>query len=389
MLHHFVDDMEQMTNALGKSLLTQDASTQKLELADIWHFASKADSDLGSASLSLPPFHHLHQFLHNIEDTSHHAMATDETRKQVIVTNQTLAKQYSEAKSLTLDAIRFEERSMATPAASISTGAANKPSTDIGVSSVFQGLEGLDKSAEPMVNTTTIASDLFDGQGVISARAAKNKLAAWLNVLPDNSWTVSKTSHGTRTPLFIVEGKLAHDSIRGVVSEEGAHVMSFEVMNTSPGMDKLDLPSAERNAKTWLHHHGFASVELNDAMTGKDYVALLTYVPIIDGAPVIGSNILIKVSLENGKISGFNATSYYEHHVDSVPQRRFTVQKLSQTLSPSFHVEETRQVVQQNDVGKFVPAVAFYGNSFGETYVVIMDATTGRQLAVNSLTSSL
>ena len=109
--------------------------------------------------------------------------------------------------------------------------------------------------------------------------------------------------------------------------------------------------------------------------------------PVQDSSVVVSQGILVKVALDNGQVVGYDATNYYYYPVHDLPVRRFSAAALRRVVNPAFHVRMVREVIALDKSNQYQPAVAFYGTGNGETYCVYINANTGREMAIDQLTS--
>ncbi len=387
--HALVDTVHRLQQELGKSMISGDKDAFQTHLRDIWRLSYAAQNDIGRLPFELMPMHHTQQFLGAISHQTEQWMEDGVSPADRHV-HQKLQQMYQEAGKVSSGLAAMQSQAFANQLHwQLVNRALRNHERD---NQVVDGFRKIDTAASAFVESEDTPSTLRRGktwamvkEKDINEEQAKQVVRKFLHLAPDTSLTVTRTKSGAYRPEYIVSGTIPDGDLTAYVSQDGGHVLSFDVKHTR-GPGEFDFAEAQDKANAWLAARGFSTMELVQS-SQYDSIGYFIFAPKrADGSIVISQGTAVKVALDNGDVIGFDANNYYYYPVKDVPARKYTEAQLRQKLNPAFEVGMARRVLVLDDHRRYQPAVAFYGTANGETFCVYMNANTGKELKIEQLT---
>lgn len=385
--HGLVEHMTDLQEELGKARVSGDPVAFQGRLRDIWRLSYAAQTEVGRLPFDLMPMHQTQQFLSTLSNTSEKWMANSALPKVKSV-QTTLQSYYTESKKYSseledLQGTLFDNR--------LKWSAVSKTlQTGKGDNQIVDGFRNIDTQASAYVEskdrpTTLVRDRTFNTQHQpdVTEGQARTAVARFLQIPVQSNWKVTMTAKGAYRPAYIVEGQSANGPFRATVSKDGGHVLSLEVSAQSKG-HSVEFADAEQIAAQWLKQRGFGSLDLVSSNQYAD-TGFYVFSPLRTGVVVLGQSIAVHVNLGNAQVIAYDGSNFYDYPVHNLPARKYTSDQLQKYLNASFHVEMKKDVDILDDTKHYVPAVAFYGTSDGETYCIYINAVNGREVTMDQL----
>jgi spore germination protein len=387
--HALVDTVHRLQQELGKTLISGDPGAFQGHLRDIWRLSYAAQSDVGRLPMELMPMHHTQAFLSSISEQAEQWMqdGVNPANRKV---HKKLQQLYQEASEVNTGLASLQRRAFANELHwRLVDKALRKQERD---NQVVDGFRKLDTAARAFVESEDTPSSLRRGKSWamvkekdVTEQQAKDAVRAFLNLPANVNLTVGRTKPGAYRPEYIVSGTIPDGDLTAYVSQDGGHVLSFDIRHTR-GPGEFDFAEAQDKATAWLAAKGFPAMEAVQS-SQYDSIAYFIFAPKRpDGSLVISQGTAVKIGLDNGDVIGYDANNYYYYPVRDVPKRNFTAAELRKKLNPAFQVGMERSVLALDEHQHYQPAVAFYGTANDETFCVYMNANTGKEMKIEQLT---
>lgn len=386
--HSLASHTNSLHEELGKALVSGDPGQFRTHLRDAWRLSFSAQNDLARLPVQLMPMHHVQGFLSTLSSQVGTILDTNAypTKKPVRAKIQKLYKSSAQIsdtvsglQSKVLDGnLKWVDASMV-----LQRGK--------GDNQIVDNFRKLDSAVNVVSETSDSPTTLNRGRSnallsdpQYTAKQAQAALQHFLGGAGTPTWSVTSTQGGARVPEYIVTGSTSKGAIRAIVSKHGGHTLSFQITHTA-GSGSLDFASAEPKARNWLESRGFGKVSL---LTSNEYgnIGYFVYNPLYQGVPVTSQGIVVKMSLPDGVVLGYDGTNYFYHPITNLPSRNYSVAQLTKKLNPAFLVQQAKPVIVLDDNQNYQPAVAFYGVSNNETYCVYLNAHTGHEISILQVT---
>lgn len=398
-------DVEQLHDDLGQALVTNDISGYQQRLRDIARLGYAADAEVSRIPPRVMPDGHIQQFTRTLGDYA--AEQATSGRLPTPAVRAQLDSYWMESGNLAKQMQNVQPDIGATADAWLTSDVSGPPNAHhAGIRRVgaFMGgraaqrspttadkLRSLDASVALWMkeNPKSAAQPVHSHAASRATTAqAKHAVATLIGAHAKQNWQVASSHGADILPVYIVTGSTSVGDLYATVTQRGAQVLSFHLQRSIGTKESLDGAQARQTAVHWLssHHLGDMQVQSASQFDGTLYVRCA---PHVHGVPLIDQTVTVQVALDNGQVVGFDRTSVEPTGAANIPARKMTAQQLRTKLNPGFRVREEHQVIATDAQGHPQPAVAFYGTSHGETYCILMNANTGKELRITQLTSHL
>jgi len=393
-------DMNLMREELGKSTISSSSSILQSRLREIWRLSYGAQTEIGKLPLSLMPMHNVQSFLSNVSTTSDKWLDSNALPTTAVVHHE-LERWYGETASLgtQLENIQNTIWDKKETWQHVNEFLTTKKKGD---NQIIDGFHNIDTGAVAYVekdthpsssatqrNTKPIFTSKFENR--VKSADALRVFYQFTGLSSGTPLKVSQMGKGASELTYLIQERNAtkqskgeKDAISGLVTQSGGHVIQFHIPLTG-FRNPLDFVSAQQQVSKWLTKHGFGSVEMMSGMETEDE-AQFVFIPVYHGALVTPRTIHTTVSLKNGQIIGFDATSFYRYPTSSgIPSFVISTQNIRARVSPYLKVQMTRKVYILDSSKEYTPAIAVYGILNGETYCQYFNAVTGKEMMTEQL----
>ncbi|QGP92176.1 Sporulation protein YpeB [Neomoorella glycerini] len=181
--------------------------------------------------------------------------------------------------------------------------------------------------------------------GDVSQAEAERRATAFANDASNSNYRVqaTRTSNGL-LPTFalnLVDNRRPSVIVHIDISKQGGEVISL--LNTRPvGAPTLDAAKALERATAFLKAHGFASMQPTYTVR-TDNNQVITFAAKEGDVILYPDQVKVKVALDNGEITGWDATPYYmAHHRRQLPTPKLTPAEARAKINPGLKVEGVR-----------------------------------------------
>jgi spore germination protein len=385
--HNLATEVDQLQRELGKTIVSGDANRFQDHLRDVWRITYAAQTDASRLPFELMPMHQTQQFLSQVANSINTWIEQQAKPADASVRKQ-LQTYYAQAGKLNGQLRDLQATVLGNHLSWQDVNRALRTHrTD---NQVVDGFRKMDTQAGTFIESQLRVpspvrpdTDVLSKQPVVDAEGAKRAVRAFLGLPATTDLQVQAAKAGAPAPVYTVSGAVPAGSLTATVSQHGGHVLSMSI-TPKPTRGEVDFSEAEDKAAAWLTARGFGRVE-NTAARQYDGTAYYVFAPVRDGAQVVTQSIMVKTDLHSGGVIGYDGTNYFMHPVQNLAPRRLSANQLRKVLSPDLHVQMHRDVILEDPDKRWVPAVAYYGTSDDETYVVYVNANTGKEIEVEQL----
>ncbi|WP_442601129.1 germination protein YpeB [Paenibacillus sp. KN14-4R] len=168
-------------------------------------------------------------------------------------------------------------------------------------------------------------------------------------------------------------------------TKKGGHPI-FYLNPRAVGPAKMNINQAIEVAKGFLDKHDYKNMT-NVSYDDYQNVVNLTFATVQDDVIIYPEKLVIRVALDNGDITGLQASDY----VYNINKKRdiksptISLQQARKSLSPKMKVNRERLAVIQNDVRDEVLCYEFSGTMNKTQYRVFINSNSGNKEKVESL----
>lgn len=126
-----------------------------------------------------------------------------------------------------------------------------------------------------------------------------------------------------------------------------------------------------------------------DESSQYDGVGVFSFVPVQDGVWLYPDSIRIKVALDDGEITGFNAKDFLiSHKKRNLPKPKLTLEKAKASLNPNVKVQETRLALVTNELSQEVLCYEILGTIENDTFRMFINTEDGTEEKVQKMKSA-
>ncbi|MFO7263665.1 MAG: germination protein YpeB [Bacillota bacterium] len=394
--HNLNDHIDMLNQELGKALVTNSRQQLAPRLATVWRLAYAAQSDLGQLPLALVPFSHAEEFLSNVGQFAYRVALRDLEREPLTEKERKTLKalyQHSERIKKELNGVQTKIidnhlRWMDVEAA-LATEKAQMDNT------IIDGFQMIDETVKQF-------SEVDWG----SVQTLKEKRIHRFNQLPGKVVTKQEVEQIVRRfigqPLKEVDiaetgkdqayeaysvratPKGSEDSIYLDVTKKGGHVI-WMVNERTIGKPTISEEEALHIAIDFLTKRGFKQMSLVNVQP-YDNTRIFLFVPVQDGVRLMTDTVSVKVALDRGEVTGFQAEEYVIHHRKrSLPKPKLTEAQARKKVNAELQTPNGELALVEDENGEECLAYEFQAEQNGHTYRIYIDAATGEEVLIESI----
>jgi spore germination protein len=394
--HNLNDHIDTLNQELGKALVTNSRKQLAPRLATVWRLAYAAQSDLGQLPLALVPFSNAEEFLSNVgefayrvalRDLEHEPLTEKEkkTLKALYQHSERIKKELNGVQSKIIDnQLRWMDVETAL--------AMEKVQTD---NTIIDGFQTIDETVKEF-------SEVDWG----SVKTVSEKRIHRFNRLPGKTVTKREVQQIVRRfvgqPLGEVEitetGKdLAYaaysvrakpegseDSLYLDVTKKGGHVI-WMVNERKIAEPTISEEEALQIAIDFLSKRGFERMSLINVQP-YDNPRIFLFVPVQDGVRLMTDTVSVKVALDRGEVTGFQAEEYVIHHRKrTLPEPKLSEAQARKKVNAELQTPDGELALVEDENGEERLSYQFQAEQNGHTYRIYIDAVTGEEILIESI----
>ncbi|MFU1794808.1 germination protein YpeB [Paenibacillus azoreducens] len=400
--HNLSYHMDRLHSELGNTLAVSSTSNamHRKGLINVWRLTSEAQNEINQLPLSMLPFNKTEDFLSRISNfsyqTSMRNLDKEPLSKEEMKNLKTL---YKNSADITKDLQAVQSKVIANRLRWMDVESAMASEEKAMDNTIIDGFKTVDKRVGeyPELNWGPAVSSIYDKRSVkklsgtpVSKEEIKHKAIKFADAGPHATVHVTENGKGTDWESYTATVKSKHHP--AVVSmdftKKGGLLIGYHD-NREIGKKSVTIEQARAKADQFLIKKGFKDMT---PVTADQYgnMGNLTYVSKQDGVLIYPEKLTVRVGLDNGEVTGFQASDYaYEHKGKrQLPKPKMEMAAVRKKLNPEFKETYSRKALIKDDTGKEVLCYEFGGNINGSRYRLYMDASDGSEKIVQELKTS-
>lgn len=396
--YNLVNNVQNMEVLLSKSLVGEETHQDAQLFMKLWQESKAAQSNLGQIPVTEASVARTIKFLNQVGDYSQTlAVQTADGKPKGDDQWQTLNKLYKQSQTLNVELKNVES--------SLSDGSLTMSELKRDSRYVFR------KAGPQLANTNFQTIDrnmqqyptlIYDGPfsdhiakkaplgltgSQISSDQARNISLKFIERRPNTTYIANVVGKvNGQIPFYRVDitprPVQNGEKITLAVSTQGGKVV-WMLNSRSPGAARLTVREAGDIAGRYLEDRGFDNMESTYYET-RDDTAVYNYAATQGEVILYPDQIKITVSLDNGQVTGFDASNYWmAHRKRNLPQPKLTVAQAGEKLSPRLEdVTPGRLALIPKSVNNEVLTYEFQGRLDKDVFLVYIDAVTGEEVSL-------
>jgi spore germination protein len=388
-LNHHIDKLH---DELGKSLVVNSRKQVTPSLTNVWRLAYAAQEDVGQLPLTLMPFNNTEEFLAKVADFSYGVAVRDLTKqplnekeyktlKNLYANSKEIKKQLRHVQTKVIDK-RLRWMDVETALAS------DDKKTD---NTIIDGFRTIEKRVQefPEIDWGTNIQSLdkkkqqrikgIDGRPITKEEA--KQIALQFMGMTEASAKVEVNENGKSEEYsaysVMITSREVGTPIQLDVTKRGGKV-AWLLNERNIDEEKLTMEQAEESARKFLLAHGYRNMVTAES-DSYEGLAVFTFVPEQNGVRLYPDSVTVEVALDNGSVSGFNATEYlFNHRQRIIPKPRISREQARKYVNPAVKVTSQRlAIIEGKSDGREVLCYEMAGSFEGEAYMIYINALSG------------
>lgn len=385
--------MDELHKQLGNALAVGANSSQfhRKCLVNVWRITSEAQSEINQLPLTLLPFHKTEEFLANISKFSYQTAVRDLTKQPLSEQEvQVLTKLYEQSKDLSSELRSIQAKALEQNIRWMDVEVEMATQNMQLDNTIIDGFQTVDKKVTQFTEVDFGPSNMnifaskrarkLDGPP-ISKEEARKIAFEFLQLPEDLNVRIVQNGKGTEFESYSVTVADEQDDgsrLNIDVSKQGGKVLYF--MNHRPVKNsQLSVDEATRTASRFIAEHDYGEVTPVSYDTYQN-TAAITFAAVQDGVIVYPQKLVVQVALDNGEITGLQATDYVMAGGERViRQPEMSMQEARKLLNHNFEVTRHQIALIENDLNEEVICHEFTGRINGGVYRIYLNGTTGME----------
>ncbi|SMO41982.1 germination protein YpeB [Melghirimyces algeriensis] len=388
--------VDKLQDELGKALALNTKKQLSTCLTNVWRLSFVAQNDLGQLPLSLMPFDKTESFLSKIGDFTYRLGVRDLDRKPLNEREyHTLQTLYKKSNAIQQDLSKVQSQILEKNLRWMDVELAMASEDKVMDNTIINGFKKVDKLSEgykevdwgPSVNNLESHQrkkvTKLKGEPV-TPEEVKEKIADILN-LQDSDQVKVVANKKRNTSIYSARVKMKNgEEVYADVTKKGGHVLWMDY-DRDVKKQNLSLEQAQVKAIQFMDRLGYPQMEaVNYDDAGN--MSSFTFVRKEDDVLIYPESVVIKVALDNGEITGYQANDYVFNHKENRNLKpTLTKDQARKYVNPKLKVKESQLAVIFGDNEKETLCYEFAGRLGKSKYTVFINAKNGDEEFVEKM----
>lgn len=400
--HDLSYHVDRLHGEIGNTLAVNSTSNgmHRKGLVNVWRITSEAQNEINQLPLTLLPFSKTEEFLSKISNFSYKAGIRDFAKKPLTdgeITNLKALYQNSGEISKDLQDVQNKVIGNRLRWMDVETALATDEKAED--STIIDGFKTVDKrvGAYPELEWGPSVASLYDkrsfnklGGTPVTVEDIKRKAIKFADVGSNAKVDVKENGKGSEWASYTasVSGSNKKQSISMDFTKNGGLLISY-YDNREVGPAKVSMKQAVTKAEQFLEKKGYTHMTAVNA-DRYDNMGNLIFVTSQDNILIYPEKMTVRMGLDKGTVTGFQATDYVNEHKDNrtIPKPKLTVAKLRKFLNPDFEEQYNRLAWIKNEDSVELLTYEFGGKINGTSYRIYLNAEDGNEEAVEEIRAS-
>lgn len=393
--HNLSYHLDQLHTELGNALAVNSTSQnfQRKCLVNVWRITSEAQSEINQLPLTLMPFHETEKFLADIANFAYRTAIRDLSKNPITSKEmETLKALYQHSNEISSEIRTVQEKVLSDHLRWMDVEVAMASEDSVRDNTIIDGFKLVDEKVTEYsdVDFGPSAPDIFDSHSMkqlsgemVDEQEIIKKAVNFLHV-PADDLQIVENGKGTEFQSYSVTVNQNDNVLQLDYTKKGGHLVYF-INNREVNETKLTPQQAEQKAQQFLQEHEFGQME----PVGYDFyenVASLTFASKKNNVIIYPEKLVVRVALDNGEITGLNASSYvYEKKDRKWNSPKLTEAEAREKLNPELKVTETTMALIEDELDNDRLTYQFMGKLNDSMYRIYIDAFTGEEVKIENI----
>ncbi|WP_410514786.1 germination protein YpeB [Paenibacillus sp. BR2-3] len=400
--HDLSYHVERLHGELGNTLAVRSASDgmHRKGLVNVWRLTSEAQNEINQLPLALLPFSETEEFLSKISNFSYKAAVRDFTKKPLTEGElNNLKELYKSSGEISKDLQEVQNKVIDNRLRWVDVDLALASDEEPSDNTIIDGFKTVDKrvSAYPELDYGPSVASIYDTRSVkklggapVTAENIKTKAAKFAGAGSGAKIEVRENGKGTEWASYTatVSGPQGTVPISMDFTTKGGLLISYNE-NREVGTARVSMKKAVSKAQEFLKQKGYPNMTAVRA-DRYDNLGNLTFVTDKDGVLIYPEKMTVRVGLDTGEVTGFQANDYVNEHDDNreIPKPELSLAEARKFLNSDFKELYNRLAWIENDDAEEMLTYEFGGRINGSQYRIYLNASDGNEEAVEEIRTS-
>jgi spore germination protein len=402
--HDLSYHMDRLHGELGNTLAVNSTSRamHRKGLVNVWRMTSEAQNEINQLPLTMLPFNKTEEFLSKISKFSYQTSIRDMDKEPLSDQEfKTLKVLYKDSGQISKDLQAVQDKVINNKLRwmDVETAIANEDS--VADNSIIDGFKTVDKivGEYPELDWGPSVASIKDKRSVkkldgipMTEDDIRRKAIKFADEGSSPEVQITENGKGTEWASFTakVKSKANEDVYISMdFTRKGGLLISYSD-DRKVGNKGVDMEQAMNKVDKFLLNKGYSDMT---AIMSDEFgnMGNFTYVRKQDGVLIYPEKMTVRVGLDNGDITGFQASDFvYEHREDRViPKAKLTLEEARKMLNHEFKEDYNRKALIEDELSKEVLSYEFGGKVNGANYRIYISAEDGSEVSVEEIKSSI
>ncbi|WNS44473.1 germination protein YpeB [Paenibacillus sp. MMS20-IR301] len=400
--HDLSFHMEQLHGELGNTLAVNTTSNgrHRKGLVNVWRLTSQAQNEINQLPLTLLPFSETEEFLSKISNFSYKAAVRDFTKKPLTEGEMANLKTlYANSAEISKDLQTVQDKVISNRLRWMDVETALATEEKAEDNTIIDGFKTVDKrvAAYPELDYGPSVASIYDKRSVkklggkpVTPEQIKAKALKAAGMQGNADVKIQENGKGTEWASYTatVISKDHKEPVSMDFTAEGGLLISYND-SREVGPAKVSMKQAVVKAGEFLEKKGYPAMTAVSA-DRYDNLGNLTFVSSQDGVLIYPEKVTVRVGLDTGEPTGFQASDYVHEHKEKreIPQPQLSLEEVRKLLNPEFKELYNRLAWIENEDAVELLTYEFGGKINGSQFRVYLNAADGNEEAVEQVRTS-
>ncbi|OBZ18801.1 germination protein YpeB [Bacillus sp. FJAT-27264] len=400
--HDLSYHVERLHGELGNTLAVNSASsgTHRKGLVNVWRLTSEAQNEINQLPLTLLPFSKTEEFLSKISNFSYKAAVRDFTKKPLTDGElQNLKTLYTNSGEISKNLQDVQNKVISNRLRWMDVETALATENKSEDNTIIDGFKTVDKrvAGYPELDWGPSVASIYEKRSVkklggapVTAEQIRSKAIKFADAGSNAKVDVRENGKGTEWESYTatVTGSNHKQLISMDFTKNGGLLISYH-NNRQVGPAKVSIKEAVIKTEQFLNKKGFPHMTAVSA-DQYDNMGNLTFVTKQGDVLIYPEKITVRVGLDTGETTGFEASDYVNQHKDKreIPKPKLSLAEARKLLNKDFKESYNRLAWIKNDDSTEVLTYEFGGAINGSKYRIYLNAEDGNEESVEQIRTS-
>ncbi|PSL50474.1 spore germination protein [Salsuginibacillus halophilus] len=399
--HDFVYHIDQLEGELGAALAKNGAESRSGSLAEVWRLSQQAHAEVGQLPKGALPLQETDRFLNELGSFSYEsAIQSREDGPMESEEEQALENFYAQAgelkegmRHLQAEAMQQEISWVDVEAQAVNGGPEAESPLMVNFERVNHDVKGFSENEGAASgpfgsNEEDALADVLDGKEEISQNEAKQKALNFLDINDRAEVTIESLGDGAAYPGYQLEIQDPESSsvyMMDVTKQGGLPLWFMREKASGAHEETISLYEASEKAAAFIDERVEKEIALVDSKQ-YNHTGAFQFVPVIDGVRMYPFDLLVEVSLADGKVNGYQAIEFLAHEDASFEtEPEISEEEAAEGMHKDIDVQESHIAVVEDKQDELVLTYEFIGTKGDDSFRIFMNAETGAEERVDKL----